>query len=103
MSSSTRVPAAPEIPPLAEAGLPGYDAGGWLMFVAPANTPTEIVSKLHGELKAIAASPEIRQRFAGMGLIPIDSPPVEALQAFVQSEIVRWGKVIRAAGIAGSE
>jgi tripartite-type tricarboxylate transporter receptor subunit TctC len=103
MSSSARVPAAPEIPPLAEGGVPGYDAGGWLMFVAPANTPKEIVAKLHGEFKAIAALPEIRQRFTGMGLIPIDSPPVEALQAFVQSEIVRWGRVIQQAGIAGSE
>ena len=63
VTSITRVPAAPEIAPLAEAGVPGYDAGGWLMFVAPANTPKEIVQKLHSEMKAITATPEVQQRF----------------------------------------
>ena len=67
VTSITRVPAAPEIAPLAEAGVPGYDAGGWLMFVAPANTPKEIVQKLHSEMKAITATPEIQQRFTTHG------------------------------------
>ena len=103
VTSTATVAAAPEIPPLAQAGVPGYDAGGWLMFVAPANTPREIVSKLHAELKAIAALPEIQQRFAGMGLIPIDTPAVERLQTYVNSEIARWGQIIQQAGIAGLE
>jgi tripartite-type tricarboxylate transporter receptor subunit TctC len=97
------VPAAPEIAPLAQVGVPGYDAGGWLMFVAPANTPPEIVRRLNHELKAITVLPEIRERFTGMGLIPIDSPPVDRLQAYVKSEIARWGQVIQQAGIAGTE
>ena len=71
------------------------------MFVAPANTPKDIVAKLHAELKSIA--PEVRERLSGIGLVPIDSPPVETLQFYVVSEIERWGKVIRAAGIADSE
>jgi tripartite-type tricarboxylate transporter receptor subunit TctC len=83
--------------------VPGYDAGGWLMFVAPAQTPKEIVQKLHTEMKAITASAEIQQRFTGMGLVPIDSPPVDQLQRFVKSEIERWGKVIRSAGLAESQ
>jgi tripartite-type tricarboxylate transporter receptor subunit TctC len=103
VSSIASVPAAPEIPPLAQGGAPGYDAGGWLMFAAPAATPKEIVAKLHSELKGITATADIQQRFTGMGLVPIDSPPVENLQRYVVSEIERWGKVIRAAGIADSQ
>ena len=94
------VPAAPEILPLAQVGVPGYDAGGWLMFVAPAATPKDVVAKLHSELRGI--TPDVRERLSGMGLVPIDSPPVEKLQLYVVSEIERWGKVIRAAGIAES-
>ena len=103
VSSIKSVPAAPEIAPLAQAGLAGYDAGGWLMFAAPAATPKEVVAKLHAEFKAITATNEIQQRFSGMGLVPIDSPPVEDLQRYVVSEIERWGKVISAAGIAASQ
>jgi tripartite-type tricarboxylate transporter receptor subunit TctC len=103
VSSIKPVPTAPEIAPLAQAGLAGYDAGGWLMFAAPSATPKEIVAKLHAELKAITATPDIQQRFTSMGLVPIDSPPVENLQRYVVSEIERWGKVIRAAGIEASQ
>jgi tripartite-type tricarboxylate transporter receptor subunit TctC len=103
VSTPTRVPAASDIPPLTEAGLPGFEAGGWLMFVAPAGTPKDIVEKLHAELKAIAALPEIKQKIAGMGMVPIDPPSVADQQRYIQTEIDRWGKVIRAAGIAGSE
>jgi tripartite-type tricarboxylate transporter receptor subunit TctC len=103
MSLMAPVPAAPDIPPLAQAGVPGYDAGGWHMFVAPAKTQKDIVNRLHSELKSITALPEIQQRFTTLGLIAIDSPSVEDLQIYVKSEIDRWGKVIRAAGIAESE
>jgi tripartite-type tricarboxylate transporter receptor subunit TctC len=103
VSTRARVPAASDIPPLAEAGLPGFDAGGWLMFVAPANTPKEIAAKLHAELKSIGALPDVQRQISGMGLIPIDTPAVDDLQLYVKAEIERWGKVIRAAGIAGSE
>jgi tripartite-type tricarboxylate transporter receptor subunit TctC len=103
VSTRARVPAASDIPPLAEAGLPGFDAGGWLMFAAPVNTPKEIAAKLHAELKSIGALPDVQRQISGMGLIPIDTPAVDDLQLYVKSEIERWGKVIRAAGIAGSE
>jgi len=103
MSLMAPVPAAPEIPPLAQLGVPGYDAGGWHMFVAPAKTPKEIVNRLHAELKAITALPEIQQRFTALGLIAVDSPAIEDLAIYVKFEIDRWGKVIRSAGIAESE
>jgi tripartite-type tricarboxylate transporter receptor subunit TctC len=73
------------------------------MFAAPSRTPPEIVGKLHTELKGITATQDIQQRFTGMGLVPIDSPPVENLKRYVASEIERWGKVIRSAGIAESQ
>jgi tripartite-type tricarboxylate transporter receptor subunit TctC len=103
MSLMAPVPAAPDIPPLAQAGVPGYDAGGWHMFVAPAKTPKDIVNRLHSELKSITALPEIQQRFTTLGLIAIDSPSVEDLAIYAKSEIDRWGKVIRSAGIAESQ
>ena len=92
-----------DIPPIAEAGVPGFDAAAWLMVVAPAGTPADIVGKLHQEVKAIVALPEVQQRLIDLGNLPLDSPPPDALQDYVKSEIGRWGKVVQQAGIAGSE
>ena len=103
MSLMAPVPAAPDIPPLAQAGVPGYDAGGWHMFVAPAKTPKHIVNRLHSELRSITALPEIQQRFTMLGLIPIDSPAIDDLAIYIKFEIDRWSKVIRSAGIAEAQ
>jgi tripartite-type tricarboxylate transporter receptor subunit TctC len=103
VSSMARVPAAPEIAPIAEKGVPGFDAAGWLMLTAPAGTPKDIVEKLHAELKAISASTDMQGRIARMGLVPIQTAPVADLQRFVKSEIDRWGKVLKQAGLAGSQ
>ena len=103
MSLMAPVPAAPEIPPLAQAGVAGYDAGGWHMFVAPAKTPKQIVNRLHSELRSITALPEIQQRFTMLGLIPIDSPAIDDLAIYIKFEIDRWSKVIRSAGIAEAQ
>jgi tripartite-type tricarboxylate transporter receptor subunit TctC len=103
VSSITRVPVASNIPPLTEVGVPGFEAVSWHLIVAPAHTPREIVDRLHSELKSIMASPEMQRQLVDMGLIPIDSPAVEDLRGFVNSEIDRWGKLVHQAGIAGSE
>ena len=103
VSSATRWPASPEIPPVAEAGVPGFDAVGWSMIVAPANTSDAIVNKLHSVLKSIQELPEIQQQMINLGTIPISSPPPEELQRFINFEIGRWGKIVHQAGIAGSE
>jgi tripartite-type tricarboxylate transporter receptor subunit TctC len=103
VSSLTRVPALLDIPSIAEAGVPGFEAVSWQLIVAPANTPKETVNRLHAEVKNLVGTPEIRQRLVNLGLIPVSSPPPEELQRFVESEIVRWGKVVQQAGIAGSE
>ena len=103
VSSTTRVAVLPDVPPIAENGVPGFDAVAWLMVVAPAAVPPAIVDKLHADLKAIVAAPDTQQKLVKLGTIPIDTPPVPALQAYVKSEIVRWGKVVEHAGLAGSQ
>ncbi len=103
ISSKTRVPAFQNVPPLHEAGVPGFDAASWQMLVAPSKTPRPIVDKLHAELKAILAMPEIAEHISKNGMVPLEGRPVEGLHDFVKSEIARWGKVVREAGIAGSQ
>jgi len=103
ISSAVRFAALPEIPPLAESGVPGFDAVSWLAMVAPAGTPAEIVDKLHAEVKRIMALPEVQQKFIDLGNIPLVSPPPAELQRYVKSEIVRWGRIVQQAGLAGSE
>ena len=103
VSSTTRVAVLPDVPPIAENGVPGFDAAAWLMFVAPAAVPPPTADKLHVDLKAIVATPEIQQKLVEFGVITIDTPPIPTLQAFVKSEITRWAKVVEHAGLAGSE
>jgi tripartite-type tricarboxylate transporter receptor subunit TctC len=103
ISSGMRFETLPDIPPLAEAGVPGFDAVAWTMLVAPARTPKEIVDKLAAEVKSILAAPDVRKLLIDTGNIPLSSPAPEELQAYLKAEIVRWGKVVEQAGIAGSE
>ena len=103
VSSTTRVATLPDVPPIAENGVPGFDAVAWLMLVAPATTPPAIVDKLHADLKSVVAEPQTQQKLIALGVIPIDTPPVPELKAFVKSEIARWGKVVEHAGLAGSQ
>jgi tripartite-type tricarboxylate transporter receptor subunit TctC len=102
VSTKTRLPAFPDIPPIAET-VPGFDAASWQMIVAPAGTPKPIVAKLHGELNQILALPEIKEQIVRIGFLPIENRPVEGLQAFVKAEIVRWGEVVRQAGFAATQ
>jgi len=103
VTTAQRVAAAPDIPPLSQAGLPGYVASSWQMVVAPAAIPKPILHKLNAELRAILAEPEIQKDFTDRGLIPVVSPSPEELQGYVRSEIVRWSKVVEQAGAAGSQ
>ena len=80
VTTAQRVAAAPEIPPLSQAGLPGYVASSWQMVVAPAAIPKPILHKLNAELRAILAEPEIQKDFTDRGLIPVVSPSPEELQ-----------------------
>lgn len=103
ISSPFRVDAYPDIPPIAEAGVPGFNAVSWQMIVAPSKTPRPIVDKLHREMLGILATQEAKDQIIKYGFLPIDSPSVEGLQDFVKSEIARWGKVVSDAGFAASQ
>jgi tripartite-type tricarboxylate transporter receptor subunit TctC len=103
VSSLTRVPVLPDVPPLAEAGVPGFEAVSWHMIVAPRATLRAVIDRLHAELAAVIATPELQQRIAAIGLIPVESPPPDALESFLASEMGRWGALVRQVGIAGSE
>jgi tripartite-type tricarboxylate transporter receptor subunit TctC len=103
VSATSRLGPVPDVPTVAEAGVPGFNFVSWQMIVAPAGTPRPIVDKLHTEFKAIVQLPDVKAEFAKTARIPVDSPPVDELLSFMRSEIVRLGKVVDAAGIAGTQ
>jgi tripartite-type tricarboxylate transporter receptor subunit TctC len=103
ITTAESVAAAPEIPPLAKAGVPGYDTAAWQMIVAPARTPQPILTRLNAEINAIVNTAEVQKQIAGLGMIPIGKGSLGELDTYAKSETVRWGKVIRDAGIAGSQ
>ena len=103
VTTKDRVSAAPDIPPLSEVGMPGYEAASWHMVATQGQTPPAIVAKLNAEIRAIMADPEVQANLVRDGAIPEVSPSPDELKAFVKSEIARWGKIVEAAGIAHSE
>ena len=98
VSSGKRSPSVPELPTIAEAGVPGFAVDQWYSLFAPAGTPKEIVAKLYGEIAKAVVNPETRERLLAMGLDPVGSPPDE-FAAYVKTETVKWGKLVREAGI----
>jgi tripartite-type tricarboxylate transporter receptor subunit TctC len=98
VTTKTRADAVPDIAPIAELGVPGFDAAAWQMVVAPAATPKPVVDRLHADIKATMAMSETRQAIARIGLVPVDSGAPAELQAFVRTEIVRWRDVVERSG-----
>ena len=96
--SAQRLSLAPEIPTIAET-FPGYDLGIWQSIVAPAGTPREVVSKLHGSIKKVLAMPEVREKLAAAGIEPASSKSPEEFSAFIRSQADVRAKVIQAVGI----
>jgi tripartite-type tricarboxylate transporter receptor subunit TctC len=103
ISTRTRHPSFADIPPLHEAGVPGYEAVSWQAIAAPAQTPRPILDKLNSEISAVLAMPETKEQILKYGFLPLPSRGVDELKDFVKSEIARWGKVVHEAGIAGSQ
>ena len=97
VTSVKRSPAAPEIPTLAEQGLPGFDAVSWFALFAPAGTPRPIVDKLQVQVKKILQSPEVGKKLAEIGLDVVASTPDE-LAAYQRTEITKWAKVVKDSG-----
>ena len=98
VTTPKRLPAFPDVPTVAEAGLPGYETSTWGGLLAPAGTPKATVQKLAAETTRILALPDVRERMLAAGVEPVGGTP-EQFAAFIASEMVKWGKVAKAAGI----
>jgi tripartite-type tricarboxylate transporter receptor subunit TctC len=97
VSSSRRMPVLPDVPTIAEAGVPGYDALGWNGLVGPANMPPAVVQKINAAVVAIFNTPEVRERFIALGSEPIPSTP-EAFASLMKAELPKWAKIVKESG-----
>lgn len=98
VSSPQRIPALAQIPTVAESGVPGFDATQWYGVVAPVGTPKDIVARLNAEIRKIMQSKEMLERLNTEGAISAAGTP-EQFDAYIKSEIARWGAVVKAAGM----
>jgi tripartite-type tricarboxylate transporter receptor subunit TctC len=98
VTTAKRVPAAPELPTLAESGLAGFDVAPWWGLFLPAKTAPEVVARLHADTIAVLAEPAIQKKMQDFGSIPVGSTP-EELAKYLRAEIAKWGPVIRDANI----
>jgi tripartite-type tricarboxylate transporter receptor subunit TctC len=103
VSTKQRVKAFPDVPPINEAGVPGFEVSGWFSIVAPSKTPQPVIDRLHKEMMAVMADPDMTAQIDKLSLIPLETPPVAEMKKFVKAEIVRWGDIVTKAGIAGSQ
>jgi tripartite-type tricarboxylate transporter receptor subunit TctC len=103
VTTAQRAAAAPELAPLTEVGVPGFDWAAWQSVAVPGGTPKEIVAKLNGAVNAAIAEPEVTKQLVGLQFIPIGKGSPGELDRFVASETTRWAKVLQQAGVAGSE
>jgi tripartite-type tricarboxylate transporter receptor subunit TctC len=102
VTTSKRTPAAPDLPPIAEVGVPGFDVSSWYAIFAPAKTPASIIRQMHSDIVAALNDPVIKTRLEGLGVSVIGSTPAE-LGAYLKAEMDKWGPVIKEAGIKGDE
>ena len=98
VTARERVPAAADVPTMAEQGVPDFVSGTWAGIIAPAGTPKEIVDRVSAEAKKALADPALQAKLAEQGIVAVGSTP-EEFRTFVGEEIARWGKVITDAGI----
>ena len=98
VTTPRRSPLAPEIPTIAEAGVPGYEASSWYGLMVPAGTPKEIVARLNADAVQVLRRPDVKEKFAATDMEPIGSTP-EQFAAHVRDEISKWGKIVKAHGI----
>ena len=96
--AAKRISGAAEVPTIAESGGPPLEGSTWVMFLAPAGTPRDVVNRLSSETSRILASPEIRARFEQMGVEPVGGTPEQAAR-FLEEEVAKWAKVITAANV----
>jgi len=97
VSGKTRADVLPGVPTIAEAGVPGYDAALWFGLWGPPNLPREHTTRLNAEIVKLLKEPDTKRRFADLGADPMPMTP-EAFRMFLQQDIVKWEKVVKASG-----
>jgi len=97
ITTATRYPALPDLPTMQEAGVAGYEASAWFGIVAPKATPMEIVNRLNSEVNKMLALPDVKEKLLQQGAIAAPGTP-EQFGAFIQDEIAKWAKVVKASG-----
>lgn len=97
ITTATRYPGLPDLPTVAESGVPGYESSAWFGIMMPAGVPRDIVARINAEVNKILVLPDVRERLDQQGAIPRPMSP-EQFGAMIQSEIVKWGKVVKASG-----
>jgi tripartite-type tricarboxylate transporter receptor subunit TctC len=104
VSSSTRLPSVPELPPFSEAvNAPDFETVSWHVLLAPAGTPKDVAEKLNGEMKRILAQAAIRQKIADLGLIPVDVASIGDTRRYIAAENDKWGDLVRQLGLENSQ
>jgi len=98
VTSRQRAPLLPDVPTIAESGVPGYDMSPWVGLFAPAATPKDIVARLNREMVAILRTPAVKEKFAELALVPVGDAPAE-FATFHRFEVDKWSKVYKAAGL----
>jgi len=98
VTSLKRAAAAPEVPTMVESGYPGFEAGTWYAFLAPAGLPRDLQARLASDIITVAQMDDVRARFAALAIESMGSTP-EQLAAVMQSDLDKWARVIRAANI----
>jgi tripartite-type tricarboxylate transporter receptor subunit TctC len=98
VTSTKRMPNLPDVPTIDEAGVKGYESLSWSGIVAPAGTPRRIIDRLNAAIDKILRDPDVRQRFASLGVEPVGGPP-EAFSRHIRAEAEKWGRVVKTANI----
>ena len=98
VASPKRIAAAPDLPTLAESGLPGFDVTSWYSIVVPSGTPNDIIARLRSEIASALTQPDIQEKLAGLGAEPIGNTPAE-FAAMLKVETAKWGKIVKDANI----
>src|SRR5262249_8615035 len=102
VTTAERSEEAPDVPTIAEAGVPGFESASWQMWVAPGRTPPEVIALLNREIKTVMSDPAVNKELIRRGVGPKVTGTPEELRGFVEREIARWGEIVKRAGIAGS-